>query len=794
MATDVTEQETARRKAELVKKPHRNIQPVVWQEPQLPAAPPNFIVYRVVRDVTGQAVDFEPVLERQEVLHPGSGADEKDAINAWLPLAKADSLTQLYRKVVETGEEYQGEMVLPERRGLHKVTIARRDQDTLVTTITEVEWQEQKDTTTPDTAKTTEIPAREFEASLSGIMICETVPGEQGEIVDFRITLVNQEASQINGYANDEMVGETLLGLFPGLKKVVIPTVGTTIFSAYCQVVKTGLPLQYEIFYDLDRFEQGSWFQIYVSRLNDGIVLFITDSTESKKALIEVWQQASFIQNMLDVVPSGVAHLLPVNNSDGTLSDFVVKVVNKASKTQIGIVAKMATGKLLSELLPGYRNTELFAAFHKVLTTEPYLQGEFSYTYKGKNRAWIRLVASRHGEGLVVSFDNFTKAKRNEQALKDSEERLQKIIDTVQISVGLLGPVYDEGEQIIDFSFHTANQAYAQAIGQQRSEIIGTRLSQWIPGYQTNGLFDTYRKVFESGEGCQFDFHYNNDGFDDWVDVKVTKINEFLLITGSNYTRLKQVQLQAEALVEDLRKSNANLEKFAYVASHDLQEPLRKIQAFGDILVKKHAAQLDESGADIILRMQKSAGRMQTLIRDLLAYSRISSKKPKSQEVDLARLLSEITTDMETAIQEKKAQITFENLPVITGELTQLRQLFQNLLSNSLKFSHKTRPLLITINGQIMQGNQLRELVAVSDYHKLFACVEVKDNGIGFDPRYTERIFQVFQRLHGRSEYQGTGVGLAIVQKVVENHQGYLAAEGKPNEGATFRIVLPIEN
>nr|WP_247232133.1 PAS domain-containing sensor histidine kinase [Telluribacter sp. SYSU D00476] len=758
--------------------------PLAWAD----AIPPQkLLVFRVVRDAEGQPQEFEPLEQEWHSTGRNDAIEVREAVavNPWQPVLDSDVLRNLYKKVAQTGESYVGNIEIPARGGWHKVNISRRDEDTLITTFIGVEPLPKA--VSADTTVAQEV----LEGSLSAMLVCVPVRTAQGELVDFQISQANEAASAITGYTAEHLTRSTLLGLFPDLRKIAVSSVGGTAFEVLCEVVHTGTPLQDEVLGPLNRHEESRWYQIRASRLNDSLLLSFTDTTETREALRTVGEQNSFIQNVLDLIPSGIAHLQPVYDSRGAVTDFVVKVVNKASLRQAGIAPEEAIGKPLSTLLPGYRQTAFFGAFQQVVYFTPFIQGEFVYTYKGRNRAWINLAAARHEDGLIVSFCNVTDVKQNEQHIKESEERLQTIIDTVQISVGLLSPVYDNDE-LIDFRFKTANQSYASALGQQRADIIDTRLSQWIPGYLTNGLFDAYKEVYLTGEGRHFEFHYHNDGFDDWVDVKASRINRYLLVTGTNYTRLKQVQLQAEALVEDLRKSNDNLEKFAYVASHDLQEPLRKIQAFGGILQKKHAASLDESGVDLILRMQRSADRMQTLITDLLTYSRISSNKSRTQTVDLNRLLNDLLADFETTIQEKNADVQVGELPVIMGELTQLRQLFQNLLSNSLKFASQERQPRIRISYKKVVGRTLEGTISSTDAHKSFAQIEIRDNGIGFDPRYTERIFQVFQRLHGRSEYPGTGIGLAIVQKVIENHKGYLMAEGRPNEGATFRLLLPL--
>ena len=183
---------------------------------------------------------------------------------------------------------------------------------------------------------------------------------------------------------------------------------------------------------------------------------------------------------------------------------------------------------------------------------------------------------------------------------------------------------------------------------------------------------------------------------------------------------------------------------------------------------------------------------MQVLIKDLLAYSRVASKRDPFRVIDMNQLVSDVLNDLETSIQAKAATITLDDLPNMPGDAMQLRQLFQNLLSNALKFSQPNVAPSIHINCHLIQGSE-SDVVPVAEANRKFYSIEVADSGIGFEPKYADRIFQVFQRLHGRSQYEGTGIGLAIVQKVVENHRGYILAEGRPGAGTTFKILLPID-
>ncbi|OIN58024.1 sensor histidine kinase [Arsenicibacter rosenii] len=245
-----------------------------------------------------------------------------------------------------------------------------------------------------------------------------------------------------------------------------------------------------------------------------------------------------------------------------------------------------------------------------------------------------------------------------------------------------------------------------------------------------------------------------------------------------------------EELNQALRLSNDNLEQFAYAASHDLQEPLRKIQAFGNLLRDQYGQSLGEEGTDLLLRMEAAASRMQSLIRDLLTYSRITTHAGQSQRIVLNQLMNQVLNDLEWSTEQHEATVRVGELPVIDGFPHQMSQLFQNLINNSLKFRKKDEKPEISINSRPLAPHEHQSWM--NGHADQYVCIEVKDNGIGFEPKYSDRIFQLFQRLHGRDKYPGTGVGLALCKKVVENHKGQIRAVGEPQKGAAFLIYLPV--
>jgi len=247
--------------------------------------------------------------------------------------------------------------------------------------------------------------------------------------------------------------------------------------------------------------------------------------------------------------------------------------------------------------------------------------------------------------------------------------------------------------------------------------------------------------------------------------------------------------LELEKKNNELGKMNEELKSFAYVSSHDLQEPLRKIQTFSSRIREKEADNLSESGKDYFLRMEGAALRMQTLIEDLLTYSRTSTVERQFEQTDLNGIVAQVLNDWHEEIQQKGAVVK-ARVGMAWVVPFQMKQLLHNLIGNALKFSRDGIAPQITIEGSVVNGKESGVIGLLEDrdyYHLVIA-----DNGIGFDQQYKERIFEVFQRLHTRNVYKGTGIGLAIVKKIVENHDGLIFAKGEVNVGARFDIYLLI--
>ncbi len=264
-----------------------------------------------------------------------------------------------------------------------------------------------------------------------------------------------------------------------------------------------------------------------------------------------------------------------------------------------------------------------------------------------------------------------------------------------------------------------------------------------------------------------------------------------VVCVSSDITARKEADEKLKRFAEKLERSNAELDSFASVASHDLQEPLRKIQAFGDRLRAKCASEIGEQGRDYLARMQNASERMQVLIQDLLKLSRVASRAQPFAPCNLGKIVADVLGDLEVSIEDKHARIELAPLPVIDADPLQMRQLFQNLLANALKFQKPGDSPVVTIGCEIVVATG-GEIPGASRGSEI-CNISVQDNGIGFDQKFADQIFIVFQRLHTRQEYEGTGIGLAVCRKITDRHGGAIVAKSVDGRGATFIVTLPVK-
>ncbi|MGE5430936.1 MAG: sensor histidine kinase [Syntrophomonadaceae bacterium] len=369
------------------------------------------------------------------------------------------------------------------------------------------------------------------------------------------------------------------------------------------------------------------------------------------------------------------------------------------------------------------------------------------------------------------SFD-ITERKKAETELAESEMMFRKVWENSFDGMRLIN---NKGIMV------KVNDAFCSMVGMNREELEGKLftkiykssheelLKKAVHRIQTGTTVPRYVEKFDLWNGKSIWFEVSNNM------LKISHSSPMLLSIFRDISQRKLVEDRLNRTIKNLEESNRELEQFAYVASHDLQEPLRMVSNYTQLLSKRYQSKLDETGREFINFAVNGAMRMQSLIKDLLAYSRVTTKARPFEPTDCNEILTEVLWDLKLAIEESKAIINYEHLPRIMADPTQFRQLLQNLLSNSLKFRTEKMPE-ISISSESRESEWL---------------FKITDNGIGIDPQYFERIFMLFQRLHDSGTYPGTGIGLAICKKIVERHGGQMYVESEPGRGTTFYFTIP---
>lgn len=455
----------------------------------------------------------------------------------------------------------------------------------------------------------------------------------------------------------------------------------------------------------------------------------------------------------------------------------------------------------------------VYATLHNKAGVQPDEPVVLEYRFKnsaGSNYTWIRLTGRCffNSNGLPELFTGTAadvtvekekataEGKRKEAELLSVGERFRQAFENAAVGVVIIDP---------QANIQMVNSAFCKMLGYTAEELYQLNVRD-ISHPEEMGLNQEFIQLAIKGEIPSFvlDKRYiTKQGRAVWgrlsaslvrhadgsPDVFISIIEDITDKVAARTEELKRSNMELQKANLSLRQSNHELEQYAYVASHDLQEPLRKIHVFTEML--RELPGLPEKADVLLTRITRSSERMSLLIRDLLEYSRLLQQENELVPVDLKQVLENVVSDFELSIAEKGAHIQIENMPVLTAIPLQMNQLFYNLFSNALKFSKPGHPPAITVSCRQVRRQELADKELPGDTEWWYE-IRFADNGIGFDLKYSSQIFEIFRRLHGVGEFQGAGIGLSLCRKIVQNHKGIIYPESEEGKGTTFCIILPV--
>ncbi len=533
-----------------------------------------------------------------------------------------------------------------------------------------------------------------------------------------------------------------------------------------------------------------------------GIMVTVTDVTEKVLARKTMEIAEKKYRDLIEILPVAVFTI----DKQGYLDLYNQAAINLWKRTPLKGVDKWCGSQglfTLNKTFVPHEECPMATALreNRSITTEAYVQrpgGELRHVI-----AHPQPMHNERGEvtGAMNVLIDITERKEAEIALLTSEEKFRVLANSMPQFIwtaNTAGELNYFSQSVFDYSGFSEDRIFREGWLQiVHPEEREANVTAWMEAISTGTPFHFEHRF------RRFDGEYRwqlsravpqKDAYGTiqmWVGTS-TDIHDRRVFLDELKVKVEERTKALSTTNENLLKSNAELAQFAYVASHDLQEPLRKIQTFVSRIMELDYANLSTRGKDYFDRINRSSNRTQQLIQDLLTFSRASAFEQDLEPTDLNILLNKVKEDLLESGDQKPVNISSSVLPTLPVIGFQFEQLFTNLLSNAIKFSKNDEPATINIKSSIVQGANidLEHVFPERQYHRL----SLSDNGIGFDPQFTDRIFLVFQRLHPKESYEGTGIGLAICKKIVENHQGFITANGKPGEGATFEIFIPVES
>lgn len=549
------------------------------------------------------------------------------------------------------------------------------------------------------------------------------------------------------------------------------------------EIIDVGV-IRYDIIFHKDndhllRYWQMMIHPVFNNKKLTGFVLVSDDVTDE---VLEAEKLRALDVELAETLAVGMIGSWRYNIDKGTV------VCDKAAAHMLGLSEAQANKGIEVEEFTNTIDVRDRPGVLQILETalekDILFESEYRIVSRQGQQRWVMAKARfqersfGRGRQLIGLIIDITDRKKVEAELRESDERFRFMGDMMPNMVWINNA---EGEH------EYFNKRWYEYTGSNFATLANDGWIKFVHPDDIKEVSRTWKHSLETGENYHVEYRLKNakTGEYRWFLAKATPYKNakgsitkwYGSCTDIDDNKKQEVILEEKVAkrTKQLKESNEHLQNFAYVASHDLQEPLRKIQAFSDLLVEEYRDQVGD-GSMYLDRIKHSSARMSQLIEDLLIFSRITTKARPATRVDLNETIETVLEDLEHRIERTKGTVKIENkLPIIMADPTHMRQLFQNIIGNALKFHKPNTPAVVTITAAETDDSYV---------------IKVSDNGIGFDKKYTDRIFSMFQRLHGRHEYEGTGIGLAVCRKIVEQYNGILTASSKEGEGATFCITL----
>ncbi|HEY4742606.1 MAG TPA: PAS domain S-box protein [Candidatus Acidoferrales bacterium] len=588
------------------------------------------------------------------------------------------------------------------------------------------------------------------------------------------IVLLNVQAEKQFGYHRDELLGQKVKNIIPeGFAERLIADGTRSAAEALAQQIGTGLELT-------GRRKDGSEFpiEIMLSPLESAEGILVTaairDISVRKAAEKHLAQMEGRYRGLLEAAPDAMV----VVNQGGE-----IVLLNVQAEKQFGYSRDELVGKKVKSLIPEGFAERLIAddlrtaadALAQQIGTGLELIGHRKNGSEFPIEIMLSPLESAEGILVTAAIRDISVRKAAEKHLAQMEGRYRGLLEAAPDAM----VVVNQGGEIVLLNVQAEKQ-----FGYRRDELVGQKMKSLIPeGFAERLIADALRSAEDAlaqqiGTGIEL-IARRKDGSDFPIEIMLSPLEsaEGILVTAAirDITARKAGEANLLVKVQELKRSNEELGQFAYIASHDLQEPLRMVASYTQLLSRRYKGKLDADADEFISFAVDGASRMQRLIQDLLAYSRVGTKGKDLLNTSSEEALQQALINLRGAIEESSALVTHDPLPAVMADEMQLVQLFQNLVGNAIKYQNPGTPRI--------------HVSAVRSVGKKW-IFSVKDNGLGIDPQYFERIFGMFQRLHKREEFAGTGIGLAICKKIVERHGGSISVESRPGQGATFRFSL----